>query len=321
MARILRCAYARLSVLVAAALLLASTALPVPAGTLKDWKCTGNPDVPWDEQIVGCTNALKSGRFTGHSAAVAHNDRGDVYQAMGDFDRAIADYDQAIALDPKYAGAYYNRGNTYQAKGDFDRAIADYTEAIQLNPKYFASYNNRGMAYQAKGDLDRALSDYSDAIRLDPKSATPYLNRGIANLYAGSLAKALADLTQSSALGPKYAYAALWVDIADKRSNLPSQLAEASKQIDMTKWPAPVIRLYLGQLTAEAVLAAADDPNANTKNGQLCEANFYTGELALQRGDKDDATRLFKLAAGACLKTFTEWLAANAELKALGDQP
>jgi lipoprotein NlpI len=53
----------------------------------------------------------------------------------------------------------------------------------------------------------------------------------------------------------------------------------------------------------------------------MCEANFYTGELALQRGDKDDATRLFKLAAGACLKTFKEWRAANAELKALGDQP
>ncbi len=88
----------------------------------------------------------------------------------------------------------------------------------------------------------------------------------------------------------------------------------------MTKWPAPVIRLYLGQMTPEALLAAADDPVANKQKGQICEANFYTGEVALQRGDKDEATRLFKLAADGCPKNFVEWSGANAELKALGEK-
>jgi hypothetical protein len=31
---------------------------------------------------------------------------------------------------------------------------------------------------------------------------------------------------------------------------------EATAEIDMTKWPAPVIRLWLGEMTQEAVLAA-----------------------------------------------------------------
>ena len=107
----------------------------------------------------------------------------------------------------------------------------------------------------------------------------------------------------------------------DTRSNLPSQLAEATRYIDMTKWPAPVIRLFLGQTTPEAVLAAADDPNAKTKQGKVCEANFYTAELALQRRAKDEATRLFRLAVTDCRKGFTERAAANAELKALGANP
>ena len=81
---------------------------------------------------------------------------------------------------------------------------------------------------------------------------------------------------------------------------------------------APVVRLLLGQLTPEALLAAADNPDPATKTNQVCEANFYSGELALSKGAKDDATRLFKLAADGCPKNYIEWSAATLELKALG---
>ena len=107
----------------------------------------------------------------------------------------------------------------------------------------------------------------------------------------------------------------------DTRNNLPSQLAEATKQIDMTKWPAPLIRLFLGQTTPQALLAAADDPNAKTKQRKVCEVNFYSAELALHRHAKDEATRLFRLAATNCPKGFTERAAAHAELKALDATP
>jgi lipoprotein NlpI len=74
----------------------------------------------------------------------------------------------------------------------------------------------------------------------------------------------------------------------------------------------------MGQITPAAVLAAADDPDASKKKGQVCEANFYSGELSLTKGSKDEATRLFRLAASDCPHSFDEWDAANAELKALG---
>jgi lipoprotein NlpI len=247
--------------------------------------------------------------------------RGDAYLGKHDYEGAMSDFNQAIRLDPKKGSLFDYRGNVYFVEGEYDRAVADYTEAITLNPKDADAYNYRGNTYRIKGDYDRAIAEYDQAIQINPKGAGSFFNRGVADLYAGALPKALADFNQSNALSPKFAYAALWLDIADKRSDLQSQLLEASKQIDMTNWPAPVIRLYLGQMTPESVLAAADDPDVKTKKGHVCEANFYAGELSLQEGKKNEATRLFRLAAESCPKEYIPWFAANAELKALGVAP
>jgi lipoprotein NlpI len=128
----------------------------------------------------------------------------------------------------------------------------------------------------------------------------------------------VADVIRASELDQKNAYNALWVDIVGQRNNVPSRLSQAISTIDMTAWPAPVIRLFLGQMTPAAVPAAADDPEATKTKGQVCGANFYIGELALRTGAKNEATRLLRLAANDCPKSFDEWGAANAELKVVG---
>jgi lipoprotein NlpI len=247
--------------------------------------------------------------------------RGIAFSDKGDNDRAIADFNEAIRLDPKSAMAFDNRGSAYHDKGDNDRAIADYNEAIRLDPERAKAFNHRGYAYSDKGDNDRAIADYNEAIRLNPNSSLAYFARGRSYLFAGSVEKALADVNQASAHAPENAYLALWVDIVSRRNNLPGRLAQTSSRIDMTVWPAPVIRLFMDQMTPAAVLAAADDPDATKKKGQVCEANFYSGELSLTKGLKDEATRLFRLAASDCPHSFNEWDAANAELKALGVVP
>jgi lipoprotein NlpI len=140
-------------------------------------------------------------------------------------------------------------------------------------------------------------------------------------LHAGSFDKSLADLHQSLELDPRDAYTAMWREIVARRGSQPSRLADTTAQLDMTKWPAPVVRMFLGETTPEAVLAAAQDSDPQVQKSQRCEANFFAGELALQRGSKEEAARLFGLAATDCPKTFIEWSAANVELKALGTNP
>lgn len=267
---------------------LAGTLLLIADGwaqTPTQWQtCTGKSDVEWEQQVQSCTQLIQSSFETTEHRVLAYIRRGIAYGNGGNIDNAIADYDEAIKLNVKNAQAYYNRGNAYWGKGENAHAVTDFDTVIQLDAKNVAAYRGRGFAF----------------------------------LYSNNLPKALADVTQAAKLDPKDPYNALWVDIVAQRANAPSQLSQATAQIDMNAWPAPVIRMFLGQTTPASVLAAAEAADQKTKKGEVCEANFYSGEYALRKGSKDEATRLFRLAASQCPRDFLEWNATNAELKTLG---
>jgi lipoprotein NlpI len=274
-----------------------------------------------DQTISACTAQIEWGRSEPSRrvfALRAYHARAMAEATKGELDRAISDIDQAMQLESKPNPSLYGaRGEVWRAKGELDRAVADFGEAIRLDPKAWGYYLYRGEAWFDKGDFDRAIADYDQAIAGAPGlSFLFYQFRGRANLYAGAFDNARADFVR--ARGPRLdGNAALWTDIVNKRSNMPSGLADAAKQIDMTKWPAPLIRLYLGEGTAEAVLAATDDPDRDTKKAQVCTANFFLGEFALRQGETEEAKRLFGLAAAACSTGWVENGAARAELKAL----
>jgi lipoprotein NlpI len=236
-------------------------------------------------------------------------------------DAAIAACDEAILKKPQSAALFNNRGFEYRNKGDADRALTDFNKGIELNPKYSIAFNNRANVYRDSGDTGRALADFSKAIESNPKYDLAYFNRGLTYFYSGHPDKALADINQASELDRKDPHYALWVDIVNKRSNLRSRLAEATAQLDMTKWPAPVIRLFLGQMTPGAVLAAADDTDADVKRRRVCDSNLFIGELALQQGTKEEAARLFRIAATDCPKDRSARDGALGELKALRITP
>jgi lipoprotein NlpI len=302
-----------------AAMMFVSSAI---AQSTDDWKCTSmRPNIPIDERISSCNSVIALEKYGWMNKSRAYLARANAYLTKGEFDGAIADLTEVIKLYPDSPYAYYNRASAYLKKGDYDRAIVDYSELIRRNQQDAHAFFGRGVAYLRNGEPDHAIADYNRLIELNPKNARAYRSRAIANLYTGSVSKSLADLDQSADLDPKDAYVALWRDVVAKRSNMPSRLAAATGQLDMTKWPAPIVHLFLGETTAEAVLAATDDPDGEKKTGQICEANFYTGALALRRGDEKDARRLFQLAATECPKGFVEWQAANAELKAMGITP
>jgi tetratricopeptide (TPR) repeat protein len=268
----------------------------------------------WDKAFADYDQALKRDP----KDALTLIARGDAYRAQNKFDLAFADFNAAIALNPAAAEAYVSRGDAYRLKGDPDHAIADYNNAITRSPKWAGAYFDRAQSYRMKGDFDHSVADASQAIQLSPKWASAYFLRGFSYYLAGATPKALADLTQANAMDPANAYSVLMLEIVGHRSKLPSRMSELSAKVDMTAWPAPVIRLFLQQLNAEAVLAAADDPNPVVKQGRTCEANYYAGELALFGGRPREAAPLFAKAASDCPVTFDERQLAAAEVKAMG---
>jgi lipoprotein NlpI len=298
-----------------------------------------------DRALSDCNEAIRADS----SNAAAYLNRGNAYLNKSDFERAFGDFNAAIQLDPKNAWAFAERGNLYKNKGDLDHALADLNDAIRLDPTYALAFFARGDLYKSLGDLTRAMADMNESIRLDPnfapayftrgrlsymignnpaalenftksikldaEDASAYFNRGVAYyVVGGRTADAVADFKKAAELNPKDAYAALWRDLAERRTNAPGHLAEAAKQLDMTVWPAPVIRHFLGELNTEQTFDAAVDPDPKTKLAQTCEANFYSGELALLKKNKKEAQRLIKLAANNCPQSFVESTAAVAEL-------
>ena len=297
-----------------------------------------------DRALSDCNEAIRAD--SGNAAAFLN--RGNVYQSKSDLEHALADFNAAIRLDPKNAWAYAARGNLYRNKGDADHGMADLSESIRLNPTYAMAFFARGDLYRGTGDFTSAMADMNEAIRLDPNfapayftrgrlsymlgnnpaaledftksikldaDANAYFNRGVAYYFVGGrTADAVADFRKAAELNPKDAYAALWLDLAERRNSEPNHLAEAANQLDMTVWPAPVIRHFLGELNAEQTFAAAFDTDPKTKLAQTCEANFYSGEFALLKKNKKEAQRLLKLAADDCPQRFIESTAAIAEL-------
>jgi len=227
----------------------------------------------------------------------------------------LADFNEAIRLDPNYAVAFFFRGDLYKRRGDFARAMTDLNESIRLDPNSAKAYLLRGRLSYNGGDNPAAISDFEKAIRLDPDDASAYFNRGVAYFLLGAhVADAEADFKKASQLDPQDPYVALWLDLAERRNEVPSDLKENANKLDMNAWPAPVVRQFLGELTAAQTLAAAADEDPKKRQAQTCEANFYGGEFALLKKNKPEATRMFKLASNDCPLSFIESTASIAEL-------
>ena len=184
-------------------LAFAMLTIPARAQPVLDAKCTGATDVPWTEQIAGCTRAIDSGKYAGRDLARVLIFRGKAYGQTGDLDRCLADIEEAIRVDPTNAVAVGARGDVYLARKDYERALASYTQAASLDPDNALVFIGRGIVYIATGDLDRAMADFEQAVRLQPASAAGLYWRGIAKRLKGDVAAGEADIAAAKKIDPQ----------------------------------------------------------------------------------------------------------------------
>jgi len=275
-----------------------------------------------DAAIAGCTRVIEDGKQKPRGRAAAYYNRGNAHAAKGNRAAAIADYDEAIRLEPKNAPALNNRGTAHSEAGEAAAALADFTAAIKQNPRFASAYFNRANAYAGQGEAQRAIADYTAAIRLNARNVNAYIARGALYLAGGAPAKARDDMRRAARLERKNAYAVLWQDIVERRASHKGLLdgGKGLKDVEMNGWPAPLLHMFSGELKADGVLIAADDPDPALKEAHTCEAHFYGGQYALIQSRRDEAVKLFQAAAKDCPRGFIEGIVAAAELKGLGEK-
>jgi tetratricopeptide (TPR) repeat protein len=183
------------------ALAVLSPLAPVQAQTLTDTHCNGKPEIPDDQQILGCSDAIRSGILAGKDLAEAFSNRGRAYYGKGDLDRAMADYDRALDIDASSAVLFYRRCVLHLFWSDYGHAIDACTKSLALDPDFAVAFNGRGNAYAAKGDTDRAIADLDQALKLDPANAVAMNNRGRAYQAKGDIDRAIAEPTTARRFG------------------------------------------------------------------------------------------------------------------------
>ena len=244
-------------------------------------------------------------RLDPHSA-IAFHARGYAYYASHDDDRAIQDFNEAIRLEPEYGDAFRERARAHEDKIDYEHAIQDYAQAIRIKPGEYILLYDRAYDYQRKGEYTLALADLNELVRRFPQSADAYRDRGVAYLYSGHLAEAQQDISHAVQLNPRGPYDVIWLYIARTKAGAKAEdeLAKNAAALDVTKWPAPVIQLFLGKITPDAVLQAAADKDPEKSTKQQCQANFYIAEYQAFRGQHEVAQKNFRLAGETCNRNY-----------------
>ncbi|MEA2778862.1 MAG: hypothetical protein QOK29_406 [Rhodospirillaceae bacterium] len=250
----------------------------------------------------------------------AYDSRGRAYFGVGRLDKSLADFDAAIRLDPKIAVLYDHRGLVLYKKGRVDQAFADFNTALKLHPDYAEAFRHRGVIHHDRGEYDKSIADYDEAIRLQPDNAFAYDNRGRDKYLSGQFAGAAADFRQFLSSPVAGVYTLLWLHLAQARAGQAADaaLAQAAHGLDLSKWPGPIVRFYLGKLSAEQVRAEARTKDAKAQIVHECDMSFYLGEAKVLQGAREEAKRLLGDALARCPKGWAEHDGALADLRRLG---
>ncbi len=249
--------------------------------------------------------------MTTRNLAGVYEYRGAAYSGTRNYNQAIQDLNESIRLDSSVWSAFYNRGVAYRRMGQNERAIQDFDRAITMAPKIPGVYTGRGLSYLKMGEVDLAFQDFDRAIRLNPGDVN---YRGYAYFILGRFGEAAQEyhrFLEQARSDADTAYATLWIYISEVRSGQAGRdsLARNAANLDMSKWPAPVVSLFLEETSPEQVLEAARDSGRRKR----CDAYFYIGQWHLMRGDAAMAAQFFQKAV-ATDADMVSWNFAKAEL-------
>lgn len=234
--------------------------------------------------------------------------------AAYDFVEAKLKLTEALAfqlpLDPELL---YLRADAEQGLGEWSAAKDDLQKLLAALPGNVPGWIALAFVMSATGDQAAAINFSSIALLHDPKSFSAHRQRGWFSYLDGRYERALVELEKARELDPKDHYAAIWVHLASLRAGLGPRIDLVAQQLDLAKWPGPVMRYLRSEIDVAALRSLAASKDAVRDQNQRCEANFYIGENLLAHDPAEAATN-FRAAREICPKRYYEWVGAGVEL-------
>jgi len=207
--------------------------------------------------------SLKKALELGMDPASVHEELAALYQSLGRASAAVAQWERALALRPDSVRLRVSLARALWQQGRMRQAEKLLGEALEADPGHVAAHETLGSILQSRGELDEARRLFEDMLEADPYLASPYIH--LARIYEQQklLGKAVDNYVAALA-------------------NDPYQLAA-----------------YLGGIR---VLAAEGDwPGVKlwAERGRRflpnsAELTAILGDLAMSRGDLDEAEKLYR---------------------------
>jgi lipoprotein NlpI len=198
--------------------------------------------------------------------------------------------------------------------------LAGFDAAVTLDPDYASAFNNRGVAHKNLGNTYLAAANFTRAIALDGEKTKPFVNRGLLRFETGNFTRAADNFAAAAALEDNQpAMLTLWAHVSRIRAGGDAgPLKPFATTSPSTDWPGPLVALFMGDTTQDAVLAPYLDAEASPDNGARLQAFFFAGQHQLISGDAQAAAELFwQVIQSGEVRTMA-YAGARAELERLG---
>lgn len=216
------------------------------------------------------------------------------------YDAAIADYSEFISARPRSADLLLGRAEVFRQTGQFDKAWADASAAHDLASSSSEPYLELAVVKCLQGKLSDSLSDLRAAMNTMSNAGTGlYLFKGLIQWGMGRYSDAADSAQECLGLDQAQVFCFLLLNLSEAKSGK-SVAADVSARIsgvNLTKWPGPMVGLFLGETTPQQAEAAA---RAGAGELDACEADFNIGEWQALHANPAEAKRLLSAAAADC---------------------
>lgn len=227
------------------------------------------------------------------------------------------------------AELFYEVGSLYDDLGLEAMARFMLMNSIVNKPGFARPYELLGIYFFKEGRIAEACDAFDSAIELDKKktSTYPYLNRAFVMYYTRHYKMAVDDMKVFFNSDPTDPYRMLSMYFVEEKvigqknalKNLEQNYIKGQTAKRKDSWGDALVLYYLDKMSQKELfkdmLLVKDDEDLFQEH--LCEAYYYVGKKALEKGNDKLAYDYFKLCRSTRKYGFLEYRNAYIEMQAL----